>query len=214
LHPLYVPKNETSDGGFAETKKVTVSSFSLGEPSKAQQNSHFSFYRGEKLGPAGPGGNILMWRSGLSRPSARFPPTRGRVCISALRHRIPPLSVRFTPRRCVPRKATVLKRRLLIPDCERQRPKPIDRRRSFLPALYRNNGGAHHADTLSTTKLSEIHVEAPSGDTNGRSRMASRITRAQDRFYRKGPSAARCGPTRHSDAAIVLASGTAQVGPR
>ena len=38
-------------------------------------------------------------RSGLSRPSARFQPTKSRVCTSALQHQIPPPSMRFTRQR-------------------------------------------------------------------------------------------------------------------
>src|SRR5215813_3976427 len=35
-------------------------------------------------------------RSGLSRPSARFQPTKSQVCTSALQHQMPPPSMRFT----------------------------------------------------------------------------------------------------------------------
>ena len=39
-------------------------------------------------------------RSGSSRPSTRFQPTRSRVCTSALRRRMPPQSMHFTLLRC------------------------------------------------------------------------------------------------------------------
>src|SRR5215472_8418509 len=35
-------------------------------------------------------------RYGLSRPSARFQPTKSQVCTSALQHQMPPPSMRFT----------------------------------------------------------------------------------------------------------------------
>src|SRR5215831_5475649 len=38
-------------------------------------------------------------RSGLSGPSARFQPTKSRVCTSALQHQMPPPSMRFTRQR-------------------------------------------------------------------------------------------------------------------
>ena len=68
--------------------------------------------------------------------------------------------------------------------------------------------------TLTTTEHGEIYVHR------------RQVTRMADRLWRLGSPERRtaliekarrrlaAGPTRHSDAAIVLASGTAQVGPR
>jgi hypothetical protein len=69
--------------------------------------------------------------------------------------------------------------------------------------------------TLTTTEHGETYRAPPSDDTNGRSAMvASWMTRARAAYIEKARRRLAAGPTRPSDAVIVLASGTTQVGPR
>jgi hypothetical protein len=65
--------------------------------------------------------------------------------------------------------------------------------------------------TLTTTEHGETYRAPPSDDTNGRSAMvASWMTRARAAYIEKARRRLAAGPTRPSDAVIVLASGTAQ----